>query len=320
MRIIAALAALVLLAGCSSSGGTRHTRSTTPTGAPSATTAASTTTAPTTTTAPGTPASTPTSPGSAFSASTAPALQHLVIVMEENHSYSDIVGNSNAPYINELMSQGASLTDFFAITHPSQPNYVALFSGSTQGLTDDSCPHTFRGTNLGSELRAAHRSFAGYSEGLPYAGYLGCSSGSYARKHVPWTDFSDLPGSVNQPLSALPSDYALLPTVSFVIPNLDHDMHDGTIAQGDTWLHAHLGGYVTWARTHDSALIVTWDEDDHSENNQIPTVVVGAHVRTMHYTQHADHYSMLRTVEWLFGLPALGASANRTPITGIWTS
>jgi Phosphoesterase family. len=314
MRIFAALAALVLLAGCSSSGGTRHTRSATLPSAPS------TSTAPSTTTAPSTPASTPTSPGSGFRASTGPALQHLVIVMEENHSYSDIAGNSSAPYLNELMAQGASLTDFFAITHPSQPNYVALFSGSTHGLTDDSCPHTFNAANLGSELRAAHRSFRGYSEGLPNAGYQGCSSGSYARKHVPWTDFPDLPGSVNQPLSALPSDYALLPTVSFVIPDLDHDMHDGTIAQGDTWLRAHLGGYVTWARTHDSALIVTWDEDDHSENNQIPTVVVGAHVRTMHYAQHADHYSMLRTLEWLFGLPALGASANRTPITGIWTS
>lgn len=258
--------------------------------------------------------------GAAASTTGPPALQHLVIVMEENHSFADIIGNKNAPYLNRLAAHGASLTNYFAIRHPSQPNYVALFSGSTQGLTDDSCPHTYHANNLAAALRAAHRSFVGYSESLPRAGYEGCNAGSYARRHAPWTDFAGLPASVSQPWRSFPSNYAKLPTVSFVIPNVDDDMHDGTVAQGDSWLRTHLGAYATWASSHDSALIVTWDEDDYSESNQVAAIVVGAHVRTTRYAQRADHYTMLRTLEWLFGLPALGASAHRQPISGIWTA
>ena len=113
-----------------------------------------------------------------------------------------------------------------AETHPSQPNYLALFSGDTQGVDDDTCPLTFSGPNLASELIAAGYTFAGYSEDLPGTGYTGCRAGGYARKHSPWTDFTNLPAGVNQPLSAMPADYDALPTVSFVIPNLCHDMHD----------------------------------------------------------------------------------------------
>ena len=104
-------------------------------------------------------------------------------------------------------------------------------------MTDDSCPHTFAGANLGSQALAAGLGFAGYSEGLPSVGYTGCTSGRYARKHNPWVNFTNVPAASNQPLTSFPTDYSTLPAVSFVIPNLDHDMHDGTIAQGDTWIH-----------------------------------------------------------------------------------
>src|SRR6185312_16064435 len=96
-----------------------------------------------------------------------------------------------------LKDNGVYFTNSFAITHPSQPNYLALFSGSTQGITDDSCPHTFSANNLGNELRSAGLSFTGYSESMPSNGYTGCTSGSYARKHSPWVNFSDLPTSTN---------------------------------------------------------------------------------------------------------------------------
>lgn len=248
-----------------------------------------------------------------------PRLRHLVVVIEENRSYADIIGNHDAPYLNSLAASGTTLTKSFAVAHPSEPNYVALFSGSTHGLHDDSCPHRYSGPDLAGGLHAAGLSFGGYAEGLPRAGFQGCSSGAYARKHAPWTDFTDVPAAAGKPLTAMPPDYARLPTVSFVIPDLDNDMHDGTIAQGDSWLRSHLSRYVSWARTHDSALVVTWDEDDYSENNQIPTVVVGAHVRTSHYAGRVDHYRMLRTIEWLFGLRASGAAQQRSPLTAIWT-
>lgn len=131
-----------------------------------------------------------------------PLPAHVVIVLEENHGYSEIIGSSEAPYINTLAKQGASFVQSYAIIHPSQPNYLALFSGSTQDVKGDSCPHTFAAPNLGSELIAAGKTFAGFSEGLPSAGSLVCSSGKYARKHCPWTNFSNVPARDNQPFTS----------------------------------------------------------------------------------------------------------------------
>jgi hypothetical protein len=120
-----------------------------------------------------------------IASSTLPLPTHIVVVVEENHGYSQIIGSSQVPYINTLATEGASFTNSHAITHPSEPNYLAFFSGSTQGITDDSCPHTFSAANLGSELIAAKKTFIGYSEGLPSTGSTVCTSGEYARKHAP---------------------------------------------------------------------------------------------------------------------------------------
>ncbi len=250
--------------------------------------------------------------------STLPLPTHIVIVVEENHGYSEIIGSSQAPYINTLADEGASFTSSHAITHPSQPNYLALFSGSTQGITDDSCPHTFSAANLGSELIAAKKTFIGYSEGLPSTGSTVCTSGEYARKHAPWTDFSNVPSSDNVPFSKFPTSYANLPTISFVIPDLLDDMHDGTIQQGDSWLQTHLQGYVTWAKTNNSLLIVTFDEDQGTTSNQIATIFVGPMVKPGKYSENINHYNVLRTLEAIYGLPYAGKSASSTTITDVW--
>jgi hypothetical protein len=247
-----------------------------------------------------------------------PRPDHVVIVVEENHSYSQVIGSSAAPYINALARSGASFTDAHGVVHPSQPNYLALFSGSTQGVTDDSCPHTFGTANLGRSLLNAGLTFAGYSEDLPAVGSTVCSSGSYRRKHSPWVNFSNLPTSTNLPFTSFPSDYRQLPQLSFVIPNQAHDMHDGTIQQADTWLQQHLDGYVQWARTHNSLLIVTWDEDDFTATNHIPTLFVGPMVRAGAYSETINHYRLLRTLEDMYGLPAIGASGGAAPITSVW--
>jgi PKD repeat protein len=258
-----------------------------------------------------------TAPAEAATASV-PRPDHVVIVIDENHSEQSVLGNPNAPYINSLAAAGANLTGFHAETHPSQPNYLALFSGSTQGVTDDSCPHTFAADNLGAELIAAGLGFTGYSEGLPSVGFTGCSSGEYARKHNPWSDFSNVPASSSQPFTAFPSDYSTLPPVSFVIPNLDNDMHDGTIAQGDSWLQSNLSGYISWAQTHNSVFVLTFDEDDGSQQNQIPTIITGAGVVAGSYPETVNHYNLLRTIEDAYGLTPVGASATANPITDIW--
>jgi hypothetical protein len=247
-----------------------------------------------------------------------PRPDHVVVVVMENHSNTDVIGNPAAPYINSLAGSGANFTQSYALTHPSQPNYLMLFSGSNQGVTDNSCPHTFGTPNLGSELIANGLTFTGYSESMPYDGYTGCTSGSFARKHNPWINWSNIPASSNLTLNAFPSDYSQLPTVSFVTPNLDNDMHDGTVAQGDTWLHDHFDGYVQWATTHNSLLVLTFDEDDNNAGNRIPTVFVGASVQPGDYSEHITHYNVLRTLEDAYDLPHAGAAALATPITDVW--
>jgi phosphatidylinositol-3-phosphatase len=243
---------------------------------------------------------------------------HVMVVVFENKDADAVVGASKAPYLTSLAAAGAAFTDAHGETHPSQPNYLALFSGSTQGVSDDRCPVDLSGDNLGSQLLGAGLTFVGYSEGLPGVGYTGCSSGDYARKHNPWVDFR-LPASVNQPLSALPADYTQLPTVSFVVPDLCHDMHNCNVATGDAWARDHLDGYVSWARQHNSLLIVTFDEDSGTKANLIPTVVTGAGVRAGTIGQRIDHYDLLRTLEDLYGLPPLGEAATASPLTTLWS-
>jgi len=240
-------------------------------------------------------------------------------VLLENHSYREVIGNRQAPYINRLARHGALFIHSRAVAHPSEPNYLALFSGSTDGITDDSCPLRFTAANLGSELIAAGKTFAGYAEALPRAGSKVCESGDYARKHVPWINFTNVPPADSKPFSRFPArHYARLPTVSFVVPDLCHDMHDCSVATGDAWLKAHIGGYATWAKTHHSLLIVTWDENDGSHGNQIPTIFAGQMVRNGRYGEHITHYSVLRTVENLYRLPLLGHAATARLIRRIW--
>jgi acid phosphatase len=287
--VAAVLTAAVLLGACSAQAG----RAPAATSSPAATSAAAT-----------------------ASGDTGAPPQHVVVAVFENKDAGHVSAD-DAPFLTSLAAQGLAFTDAHGETHPSQPNYLALFSGSTQGVTDDSCPQSFRGDNLAAQLRAAGRTFTGYSEGLPGAGYTGCGSGRYARKHNPWADFPALPASVNQPLAALPGDWADLPTVAVVVPDLCDDMHDCSVSTGDTWAREHLGTYAGWARTHDSLLVVTFDEDEGTSANHIATFVVGAGVRPGVSGVRIDHYGILRTIEDLYGLPPLGHAAGATHLPGV---
>ena len=248
----------------------------------------------------------------------APPPAHVVVVLEENHAYSNIIGSPDAPYINQLAAEGASFTQSFAITHPSEPNYLALFSGSTQGIKGNPCPSAFSAPNLASELIAAGKTFTGFSEGLPAAGSRICTSRKYASKHVPWVDFSNIPPNDNQPFTSFPANFDNLPTVAWVIPDQDGDMHDGSVQQGDAWLKKNLANYVAWARNHNSLLIVTWDEDEDTDVNRIPTIFVGPMVKPGKYSEKIDHYSVLRTLEAMYGLPYAGKSSSASAITDVW--
>lgn len=287
--LITALMTVLLLGGC---GPGRTSRTVSPSGSP-----------------------VPSVPGAV------PHPDHVLIVVFENKAYQQVIGTAAAPYLTSLAHTGANFVDAHGERHPSQPDYIALLSGSTHGVTDDSCPQNFGDQpNLARQLIDSGRSFAGYSEDLPRVGFTGCSSdGRYARKHNPWVDFANIPASANQPLSGLPADFTLLPTVAVVIPNLCNDMHDCPVATGDAWAQHHLAGYLDWARSHNSLLIVTFDEDNDTPANHIPTVFAGPMVRPGDVANRIDHYSILRTIEDMYGLAPLGAAAASPAITGIWT-
>jgi hypothetical protein len=143
-----------------------------------------------------------------------PAFDHVVVVVEENHSYTEVIGNPDAPYINSLAGQDALFTNSFAIEHPSQPNYLDLFSGSNQGITDNEIPPgLFTTLNLGAALIAKGLTFGGYSESLPSIGFAGASSpdGFYMRRHNAWVNWQDsglnaIPAASNLRFSDLPTD------------------------------------------------------------------------------------------------------------------
>lgn len=246
-----------------------------------------------------------------------PSPAHVIVVMEENRGYGEIIGSPQAPYINQLALAGASFTNAHAITHPSLPNYLALFSGSTQGVTDDSCPLSLRLPNLQSDLLEAKLTFVGYSEDLPATGSDVCVSGYYARKHVPWAYFPDDPPANNRPFADFPGNLAELPTVSWVIPNQLNDMHSGPILQADSWLRRNLSRYVVWAQSNNSILIIDWDEDEGGLTNHIPTIFVGPMVKPGRYSERIDHYNVLRTIEDMYGLSHLGHSAA-APLVDVW--
>jgi hypothetical protein len=277
-----------------------------------------------------------------------PNPDHVVVVLMENKSFSDVIGSTNAPYLNSLLSRGALLTTYCGLHHPSQPNYIELFSGREQGVCNDNClPSPITAPNLAVSLLNAHKTFIGYAENLP-ANLATCTTPSnYARKHCPWLDFKGIPASVSKDFSSFPTTpaaFASLPNVALVIPNLLHDMHSAAtsggnplateVAQGDAWLRAHLDSYATWAVTHNSLLVITWDEDSSHYTmptsctnginttppaNRIPTLIIGAHVVPGSTSATAyTHYHLLRTLEDFYGLAPIGGSAGVPAINGIW--
>ncbi len=275
-----------------------------------------------------------------------PVYDHIVIVIEENKNYDEIIGNPAAPYINgALKAEGASLTQMYGEEHHSQGNYFWLFSGSNQnvGFTDDIPQKPIAASNLGEQLIRSGLSFKGYSEDLPVIGSRVSNSGLYARKHVPWISFSNVPkgpevsASSNLRLVDFPSDYNSLPTISIVVPNLVNDMHNGpfpdNVMAGDKWLRERLNAYYNWAKEHNSLLILTFDENDkkgvtgltnpadleQEGRNRIVTILAGAHIKHGDYPEYkgVTHVNLLRTLEAMYKLNKSGAQQQNALKSGI---
>jgi phosphatidylinositol-3-phosphatase len=281
-----------------------------------------------------------------------PRPDHIVIVIEENKGYDDIIGSSSAPYLNNLVEQGALLTKFYAMHHPSQANYMEFFSGNDQGIFNDICPKArFTKPSLGGSLIRGKLTFAGFAEDAPANPFV-CQAGLYVMRHCPWVEFKDVPTSLTRNMSTFPTTangFENLPAVAFVTPNLVNDMHSLSasdprvtgsaaipleVANGDKWLKAHIDAYAQWAREHNSLLIITWDEDSapyHYPNvrsktirtqppaNHIATIFVGSMVAAGTKSETVySFYDLLRTIEDMYGLPLLGGSKTARDITDIW--
>ncbi len=265
---------------------------------------------------------------------------HVVIVIEENHGYDQIVGSDSAAYINKLLAESAVFTDAHGVTHPSQPNYLAIYSGSTQNINGDQClkdSTPFTTPNLGAALLQNGYTFKGYAQSLASAGYLECGDVKseltggilYARKHCPWVNWqgdknNNIPDSLSQPMTSFPKDFSQLPTVSLAIPDMDYDMHNiGTVGdsaaiiRGDNWLKENISAYVEWAKTHNSLLILTYDEDQFTAQNHILTLFAGANVKPGKYTQRINHYNVLKTLETMYGLHVQDTT-KEVAIKNIW--
>jgi hypothetical protein len=329
----AALAALLTVAGCGPSTATSPWSVATPppsashSPAPPSPTAAAGTASP----APSVAAVTGTAsePASTAASASPGRFAHIYLVIMENKEYGSIVGSGDAPYLNRLIAKDALATHMYAVAHPSQPNYLALVSGSTQGVTDDGV-HNIDAPNLFDQIEAAGRTWRVYEQG-----YVGsCSTtgfgpsaadgpgkpGPYARKHNPAISFTSISGNPARcaGIVGLKGFDPSAADFELIVPNQVNDMHDTDVRTGDDFLAAFLPSILgSAAYSAGSLLIVTWDEGDTNDH-------VGGHIATILATpgttpgtlinRELTHYSVLRTIEDAWGMPALGAAKDAAPI------
>ena len=256
------------------------------------------------------------------------AYSHIFVIVMENVGYENVIGSVNAPYMNKtLLPQATLYTNSFAITHPSLPNYLALFAGSTFSVTNDNCINgnppngPFNAPNLYSELKKAGKKALAYMEDLPYDGYSGCQSGLYVQKHNPFMYFNagttnNVPYSTSVVYNGPYSSAATWPELTFISPNLINDMHNGTtvaiqVSNGDTWLSQHLPPLISYARSHNGLIILTMDENDFREDQHIPTILIGDRIAGGQVVrQTITHYNVTKTITDNFGAAAIGNSAG----------
>lgn len=246
---------------------------------------------------------------------------HIVVIMMENKSYTGIIGNPDAPYINSLLKKGSLLAQYHAVTHPSLPNYLALIGGSTFGITSDCTDCYIAAPNLVDQLDAGHKSWKAYMESMPSPCFQG-SEGEYAQKHDPFMYFNDIRNNTSRCSNIVPFDSLSVdlknpqktPNFIFISPNLCNDMHDCSIKQGDQWLAGHVPSLLSSSAftAQNSLLVLTWDEDDGSVNNHIATIVIGKNIKQGFVSDTSyTHYSLLHTIEAAWSMSPLTVNAEK---------
>jgi acid phosphatase len=268
------------------------------------------------------------SPSIPVQAATAvPPLDHVFVIAMENHSYNQIIGSSATPYINSLLTSGGLATSYYAVAHPSLPNYLSLTGGGTFGITSDCTSCWVSATNIGDTVERAKKTWKAYMESMPSPCFVG-DSYPYAQKHDPFIYFNDIRTNSTRcqahvlPYLQMATDLksaATTPNYAFITPNMCNDMHDCTAGTGDSWLKQQVPTILAspaFTLQH-SLLALTWDEDDSSGSNQVPMILVGTGITPAFKSSLVyNHYSTLRTVEAALGLSTLTSNdANATAMS-----
>jgi hypothetical protein len=250
-----------------------------------------------------------------------PQPDHIIFIWFENKDYSQIIGSAEAPYINSLKREGTLFSNFHALGHPSYPEYIAFFSGTTNGKRDDECIDDlpYSNPNLFTQLITKGKTFGWYSEDLPFTGSTICYSGNYVERHNPTQCFSNVSPKCNKRWADFPADHSKLENVVCISPNLENDMHNGSIRDGDTWLKGNCSELIEWCKNHNSVVVVYFDENNNVPGNHIPVIAVGEPVKVNHTdSTHYDHYNWTRTLLSIHGAGQIANSGLRTDIMDCW--
>jgi acid phosphatase len=263
---------------------------------------------------------------SAEAATSMPRFDHIYVIVMENHEFGSIVGNVQAPYINFLIRHYGLATNYTAVGHPSEPNYLALWAGSTFGVHDDGI-HNIAARNLADQMAAGGKTWHVYAQDLPRT----CSTvssaygrvdllgapGWYARKHEPAISFTNIARSSLRcsKITRLSTFSPIAANFELIVPNMANDMHDGSIAQGDAFLRAFVPRITGRTSFANSLLVITWDEGSSSlgGGGRVATLVISPREkgRFISAIPH-NHYSLLRTIQdsWRLGCLNNTCSAN----------
>jgi len=254
-----------------------------------------------------------------------PVSSRVIVIVMENAEYGEVLGNPAAPYINALARRYGLATQSFAIAHPSLPNYLALTSGSTQGVSSDCTECRVGASNIVDELEASGISWKAYLEDEPGACFQGAGAGGYAKKHNPFIYYKDIAGAHRRcsrlvGFTQLAADLrrGQLPTYTWISPNLCDDGHDCGVAGSDRFLARTAPALLRELGPH-GFLVLTWDEGSSdrgccggvARGGQVATILAGPDVRRGgRYGRPVDHYGVLGTIEQALGVPALAGAAD----------
>ncbi|HZQ93598.1 MAG TPA: alkaline phosphatase family protein [Candidatus Sulfotelmatobacter sp.] len=254
-----------------------------------------------------------------------PTFSHVILVVEENHKFSDVIGNSSMPYFNSLASQYGLAKQYFADGHPSMPNYLMLTTGRIETF-DDNFSGTITDDNVVHELVNAGKTWKAYEESIPSAGYLGGDAPPYVRRHNPFSYLSDVQSSPSQAANIVPfTQFATdlvnntLPQYSFISPDVNNDAHDGTLAQADAWLQSNIAPLIASSTFQNGGLlIITFDEAEDTDldhgGGQVATVIISPKARPNFQSETMyQHESTLRLILSASGVNKFPGQAAAAP-------